>query len=175
MVLSSKGEKMKTNYLVIGIAMLLLVFAVACTKQNVTGSAIGAQQTGSQNSGTTPSVSGQQNTGGQPASSGTGTGTDKTPTQTTPQTPSVSTPKTYTVDIQNFAFANTMLKINKGNTVVWTNLDSAPHTVTSDSGSELNSPRLSSGQTYSHTFTTTGTFDYHCAVHPMMKATVVVQ
>jgi plastocyanin len=41
-------------------------------------------------------------------------------------------------------------------------------------GPELSSPILSTGQTYSHTFSTAGVFDYHCGVHPTMKATITV-
>ncbi len=41
-------------------------------------------------------------------------------------------------------------------------------------GKELSSTVLSSGQTYSHTFSTAGVFPYHCGVHPTMKATITV-
>lgn len=91
--------------------------------------------------------------------------------------------KTYNISIQNSAFQSPLLMINVGDTVVWTNKDSMPHTVTSDSGNELDSSTLSgatggyypkSGGSYSHTFTTEGTYDYHCSVHPGMKGEIVV-
>lgn len=82
---------------------------------------------------------------------------------------------THQVTIQNFAFSPASLTINKGDTVVWTNKDSAPHTVTSQTGNELSSQTLSQGQTYSHTFNTAGTYDYYCTIHPYMKATITVQ
>ena len=78
------------------------------------------------------------------------------------------------VIMKGFAFNPAELTVKKGTTVTWTNQDSAPHTVTSDSGSELSSATLSNGQSYSHTFNEAGTFAYHCSVHPMMKAKVVV-
>lgn len=84
-------------------------------------------------------------------------------------------PATHAVTIQNFSFAPATLTVKVGDTVVWTQKDSAPHTVTSDSGSELSSAILSPDQTYAHTFTTKGTFPYHCKPHPFMKATVVVE
>lgn len=97
-------------------------------------------------------------------------------TQTNTQTTNTTTAgQTYQVSIQNYAFSTTTLTVHVGDIVVWTNLDSVAHTVTSDSGSELDSAKLSNGQTYSHTFTTAGTFTYHCSIHTMMKATVVVQ
>ncbi|MDO8528533.1 MAG: cupredoxin family copper-binding protein [Nanoarchaeota archaeon] len=78
------------------------------------------------------------------------------------------------VKISNFAFSPSTLTINVGGKVVWTNMDSAPHTVVSDSGNEISSSSLSNGGTYSHTFNTAGTYDYHCSIHPSMKGTIVV-
>ena len=82
---------------------------------------------------------------------------------------------TYNIEISNFAFNPSEIKIKTGDTITWINKDSAPHTVTSDSGNELNSPQLSNGQNYSRTFSNTGTFNYYCSVHPSMKATVIVE
>ena len=81
---------------------------------------------------------------------------------------------TVQVAIQNFAFSPQTLTVALGTTVVWTQKDSAPHTVTSDTGAWTASAMLSPGQTFSHTFTTAGTYAYHCAVHPHMTATIVV-
>ena len=81
---------------------------------------------------------------------------------------------TVQVAIQNFAFSPRTLTIAPGDTVVWAQKDSAPHTVTSDTGAWTASAELSSGQTFSHTFSRTGTFSYHCAVHPNMTATIIV-
>lgn len=79
------------------------------------------------------------------------------------------------VNIQDFAFAPSTMTVKVGTAVTWVNLDSAPHTVVSDSGSEISSGTLSKGQTYSHTFNTPGTYAYHCGVHTSMKGTVVVE
>lgn len=79
------------------------------------------------------------------------------------------------VSIVDYKFNPTPLTIKAGTKVTWTNNDTVPHTVTSDSGTTLNSPRLNPGQTFSYTFTTAGSYDYHCAVHPMMKGSVIVQ
>lgn len=76
------------------------------------------------------------------------------------------------VNIKNLAFSPSSLTINKGLTVVWTNNDNVAHTVTSDSGNELNSPVINPGQTYSHTFNTLGTYNYHCTIHTFMKGSV---
>lgn len=86
----------------------------------------------------------------------------------------LTTGETYYVDITNFAFRMASLAINVGDSVVWTNTDSAPHSVTSDSGMELNSAQLAKGESYSHTFNTEGTFNYHCSLHSNMRGKIVV-
>jgi len=78
------------------------------------------------------------------------------------------------VTIQNFAFSPKTVTVAPGTTIMWTNKDSAAHTVSSDSGSTLASGDLSQGKSYAHTFTKAGTYAYHCAIHPYMKAAVVV-
>jgi plastocyanin len=57
--------------------------------------------------------------------------------------------------------------------VTWTNLDGVAHTVTADDGS-WGSGTLGQGATYSHVFTSPGTYTYHCAIHPFMTGTVTV-
>jgi plastocyanin len=80
---------------------------------------------------------------------------------------------TNKVSIANFNFSPSSLMVTKGATVTWTNNDSAPHTVTADDGS-FTSGTLNQGDTYSHTFDDAGTINYHCSIHPMMKASVMV-
>jgi plastocyanin len=109
-----------------------------------------------------------------------GTGTPETPSGTIDNTTNIETPsgvsaQTYNIEISSSAFNPSSLTINAGDTVIWTNQDSFSHTVTSDSGSELKSSSFSSGGTYNHIFTTAGTYDYHCAIHTMMKGTIIVQ
>lgn len=78
------------------------------------------------------------------------------------------------VIISNFSFANSNLQVKSGTTVTWTNNDNATHTVTADNGS-FTSGDLAHGNTFSHTFTATGTIHYHCKYHSMMIAVVTVQ
>ena len=77
-----------------------------------------------------------------------------------------------TVDIKDFAFGDP-LEIAVGTTVTWTNLDSAPHTV-SQKGGGFQSGKLDEGATFSFTFEEAGTFDYFCEFHPNMSGTVIV-
>ncbi len=84
------------------------------------------------------------------------------------------TPLTALVSIKNYAYSPTELNIKAGTKVTWTNNDSAPHTVTSDSDGLLVSATLNQGQSYTYTFTKVGVTYYHCAFHPMMKGSVIV-
>jgi plastocyanin len=85
----------------------------------------------------------------------------------------ISSPDVTNITIVNFAFNPATITVTKGSTVKWTNQDEAPHTVTSD-GSYWDSGELNKGLSFNHTFNQTGTFTYHCAVHPSMKGTIVV-
>jgi plastocyanin len=77
------------------------------------------------------------------------------------------------VAIQGFAFGPTTVNVRPGTTVTWTQQDEDQHTVTADDASFASSP-LTTGQTFTHTFTAPGTYHYHCAIHPFMHGTVVV-
>jgi len=92
---------------------------------------------------------------------------------TNPPPPGNTPPNT--VVIANFAFSPSSITVSVGDTVTWRNDDNVGHTVTSDSGSELASTLLGSGQTYRHVFMTAGTYPYHCTVHTSMRGTVIVQ
>lgn len=65
--------------------------------------------------------------------------------------------------------------------VVWTNLDSTTHTVTSGvpsqnkTGITFDSGEISPGGTYSFIFMSAGTFDYFCTIHPWMTGKVIVE
>jgi len=54
------------------------------------------------------------------------------------------------------------------------NNDNAAHTVTAKDGS-FDSGNMGSGSSYTHTFTTPGTYRYFCAYHSWMVGTVVVK
>lgn len=92
------------------------------------------------------------------------------------ETPKVGelTPITHEVNIVNFAFSPTEIKIKVGDTVVWQNKDKVAHTVTSDDGIEMNSRFLNEGERYSHTFNTIGEFSYFCKPHPYMRGKIIV-
>jgi|GEM_PF-797196 len=81
--------------------------------------------------------------------------------------------QTISVDIKNFIFNPNAITVIAGTTVVWTNHDAAPHTVTSTRGI-FDSGVMDEGETFSYTFRDPGTYDYSCMIHPYMKAKVIV-
>lgn len=76
------------------------------------------------------------------------------------------------VIISGMQFGTASLAIKAGTTVTWTNNDNLTHTVTADDGS-FTSGNLNYHDTYSHTFSSVGTYHYHCIYHSNMKADVV--
>lgn len=79
------------------------------------------------------------------------------------------------INIENSKFGSPDITIGQGTTLKWTNKDSVDHTVTSDTGIVLDSPLMSKGDSFSHTFNDLGTYEYHCSVHPGMKGKVTVK
>ncbi len=106
----------------------------------------------------------------------TGTGATATPTATAAPTAPTPTPTSTStspnVTIQNFAFNPTILMVKVGTAVHWTNADTVTHTVTSDS--MVFDHTVLARQTFSFTFTHTGSFPYHCNIHHSMTATIIV-
>ena len=71
------------------------------------------------------------------------------------------------------------ITINAGDTVEWTNSDTAAHTVTGGSPAEgpsgvFDSSLVMGGAVYSFTFEEAGSYDYFCMVHPWMVGSVTV-
>ncbi len=84
--------------------------------------------------------------------------------------------------INNFDFGD--IRIQAGETVVFSNSDSVPHTVTggrpgspetaSESGG-FDSGVFGTGQSFQHTFDEAGSYPLFCVLHPGMTATVTVE
>jgi amicyanin len=79
------------------------------------------------------------------------------------------------VSIDNFTFTPPSLTVKAGTTVTWTNRDDIPHGIASSNNAFAKSKALDTDDSYSFTFTTPGTYQYFCYVHPHMVGTVVVQ
>jgi plastocyanin len=86
---------------------------------------------------------------------------------------------TTTVEIVNFAYAQPDLTVSAGTEVTFTNLDSAPHTVTAGTDAEpmpdlIDSGLLQPGEQFTLVFEEPGEYRYFCDRHPPMEGTVTV-
>ncbi len=90
------------------------------------------------------------------------------------------------VNITDGIFSPAALTVTAGTAVRWTNNGTLAHTVTADGGAfasgQLTGPTQgggayggsASGEAFTRTFATAGTFAYHCDNHPAMTGTVTV-
>jgi plastocyanin len=81
------------------------------------------------------------------------------------------------IDIKNMMFTPSQITVQKGGTVTWTNNDSTAHRVVDDL-SNVGGPAsgdIQPGSSYSFKFEKTGSFQYHCSIHPSMRGTIVVK
>jgi len=83
-------------------------------------------------------------------------------------------PAPQKLEIHQFKFLPPTVTVAPGTTVTWVNHDEETHTVMSSTGS-FSSTALEHEQTFVHTFAAPGTYTYFCALHPLMRATVVVK
>jgi plastocyanin len=79
------------------------------------------------------------------------------------------------VAIDNFSFSPNTFTLPARATVTWTNHDNVPHVVASADNQFQKSAVLKSGQSFSHTFVTTGTYSYFCSIHPRMTGKIIVK
>jgi plastocyanin len=79
------------------------------------------------------------------------------------------------VSIDNFTFTPASLTVKAGTTVTWTNKDDIPHGIASSNNAFKKSKALDTDDAYSFTFTTPGTYQYFCYIHPHMVGTIVVE
>ncbi len=81
---------------------------------------------------------------------------------------------TKDVKIVKSGFSPVTLTVNAGDTVVWTNRDTANHQVVSDRGAFV-SAILAAGKSFSFKFDAAGTYHYRDALQPAEKGVVTVK
>ena len=79
------------------------------------------------------------------------------------------------VSIDNFTFSPQQLTVKAGTTVTWTNKDDIPHGIAATGNTFKRSAAMDTDDSYSFTFTTPGTYQYFCYIHPHMTGTIVVE
>jgi len=104
------------------------------------------------------------------------------PEMTEPMTVQVSLPSGSSVpgcEETNECYVPTSVSINTGDTISWSNDDTAAHTVSSGTPAGgpdgvFDSSLFMAGATFDVTFDNPGSYDYFCMVHPWMVGTVQV-
>ena len=86
---------------------------------------------------------------------------------------SISNAAVHNVNMGDNFFSPATVTVTQGDTVRWTHIGVLSHTTTSNSG-VWNSGTMTNGSTFIFQFNTVGSFPYHCAFHPSMTGTVVV-
>ena len=125
-----------------------------------------------------------------------GTGSTPATTNTTSESQTTnsgtqSSTNSTEIMIENFAYNPADITVPVGTTVTWVNEDNVGHTVTEGNP---NSPKpanlrvfdssgegltgkvalIGAGQSWNYTFTTPGTYEYYCIVHPYMIGQITV-
>lgn len=78
------------------------------------------------------------------------------------------------VDLASACFSPTVIRIQPGQTVTWTNRDPMDHTVTGAAGTWGTYDTLTAGGSVKYRFQTSGVYPYFCLFHPGMVGAVVV-
>ena len=86
----------------------------------------------------------------------------------------LAAPESAEVKIDNFTFAPQSVTVKAGTTVTWINEDDIPHTVAA-TGKTFKSKVLDTDDKFSFTFTTPGSYQYFCGLHPHMQGSIVVE
>lgn len=167
----------RTGPAILGAIILLAVIAAGCASPS------------------SPAPTTTQATTAQTTAPATPAPTTQPPTTTIALTTAATTPPVATttaapttpvppgpaaVTIQNFVFNPESVTVSAGSIVVWTNQDAAAHQIVSDAtplamtGALFMSGPLQQGKSFSFTFTTPGTYHYHCGFHSFMTGTVTV-
>ncbi len=99
-----------------------------------------------------------------------------TPTPTPTATPTTVPGRTLDVTMVDFDYMPRNIRITVGDSVRFTNRGRAPHTATSNNPNMgFDSGRLDPGQSWTTSaFTTAGTVNYHCEIHPNMQGSITV-
>ena len=78
------------------------------------------------------------------------------------------------VNIRNFCFGPTILRVPEGETVTWMNRDDYPHVVLGANGAWGGYGKVRGGGEVSYRFVNSGVYPYVCTYHPGMIGAVVV-
>lgn len=77
--------------------------------------------------------------------------------------------------ISNFTFTPASLTVRPGARITVANHDTTAHTTTADNGQSFDTGDIDPGSSASLALSKSGTYRYHCSIHPFMHGTLVVR
>jgi plastocyanin len=86
---------------------------------------------------------------------------------------SAGKPATHRVVIDGLKYEPETLTVRRGDTIVWTNKDPFPHTVTA--AGKFDSHDIAADASWKYVARTAGEYTYICTLHPNMKGTLRVE
>jgi plastocyanin len=158
----NKGKKSYKILIIAGIALILLVFAVIFYSYN--GKTIENQDN---QTAENPSLN--------PLTENAPANASDTQLENASEIVVEAGPQTYVVEIIKFKPTPESLAIKAGDSVVWINRDKVPHRLMSETGREILGKAFYENQNWTHTFESTGIYDYYCTVYPYVKGVVSVE
>ena len=94
---------------------------------------------------------------------------------TAPSRPAEPIPRRHVVEIRGMAFHPEVLKVRRGDTVVWINRDIVPHTATATRKSGWDTGTLVQGESGQYVASHEGEDPYSCKLHPVMLGKLIVR
>jgi len=88
--------------------------------------------------------------------------------------PVVADTTAFKINIQATQFAPNPLTMYLGPKLTWTNNDTDAHSIVSDDATSFSSGNIIAGGSFSFTPAATGTYEYHCGIHPTVKGILYV-
>jgi plastocyanin len=157
---SARRRRFAAPLAVVVLSLGMVIAVVACGEDEEAPPALGTPAPAPADDGT-------------PAPTPTPTPTPEPADEATPTPePDDDGPEVRSSSIASFALES--LTISVGDSVRWTNNDDAPHTATHVDG-DWDTGTLNQGESATLEFTEAGTFEYFCAIHPQMTATLTVE
>jgi plastocyanin len=89
--------------------------------------------------------------------------------------PSRPTPRRHVVEIQGMTFNPTVLKVARGDTVVWVNGDMVPHTASGSGKPAWSTGTLAQDESGQYVPRDSGIAAYFCELHPVMSGKLIIQ
>jgi plastocyanin len=155
-------NQLSRKLLLVMVTSLLSVFLAACGQS-------GADSSGSSETQSTTAPNASTN-------SNTDMSKMEMPAKPSPATgknlPASSNPDQ--VVVENFSFQPGTLTVKVGTTVTWVNHDDGPHTV-NENNKTFKSGALDTDAKFSYKFTSPGTYNYFCSLHPRMTGQIIVK